>query len=256
MAKALCKEIGVDDYLFINTSSDRGIDTLRGRVQQYASVKSLFNTTKVVIMDEFDGAGIDLQNALRAAIEQFTSCRFIFTANHINKIIPPLQSRCQPFNFNMTDKKVKDEITPKIISRLEGILSSKMENIPYNKETIVKLVESFYPDIRKMINLLQQYSTQNGNIDNDIFNYEQVDQEFYDYIRNKSLTNARRYLIERGYNYSDIYRNLYDHFVPSLPKDQQWKVILVIGEAQFKHAFVIDHEINVASMLLEIMEQI
>ena len=251
VAKALCKEMNIDDYMFINTSSERGIDTLRNRVRQYASVKSMTGNNKVVIMDEFDDASPDLQNALKAAIEQYLSCRFIFTANHISKIIAPLQSRCQIFDFNMTNEKVKKEMVTKIQDRLVMIL--KHRNIDFEEYTIEKLVKTFYPDIRKMLGLLQQYSNQNENIDDNIFNYEQIDDEFYDLLKKKSLTKARKYLIDKGYNYADLYRNLYDNFVPGLSKDKQGQVILLIADYQYRHAFVIDHEINSTALLLEII---
>lgn len=251
IAKAICSELDIRP-LYINTSSEGGIDTLRSQIQKYASVKTLDGKNKVVILDEFDGASPNLQNGLRAAIEEFhKSCRFIFTANFITKIIEPLKSRCQVIDFNFTEGKTKAEMTPKITKRLQGIL--KHENIDFKQETVVKMVDTFYPDIRNMINLVQQYSSQNGVIDNEIFNFERIDEEFFTYILNKQLTKARKYLIERNYNHVELFRNMFDNFVPRLPKEKQGQVILTIAEYMYRHSFVVDPEINTTAMLLEII---
>jgi len=251
VAKALCKDIGVD-YLYINTSSETGIDILRTKIQKYACVKTLDGKNKVAILDEFDGSTPNLQNGLRAAIEEFhKSCRFIFAVNYATKIIEPLKSRCQVVDFNLTDKKTKDEMIPKITKRLIGIL--KNENVEYNTETLDKLVNTFYPDMRKMIQLLQQYYNTNGIIDNEIFTYERIDEEFFTYILNKDLTNARKYLIERNSNPVEVYRSLFDNFIPRLEKDIQGQAILLIAEYLYRHAFSVDPEINITACLLEII---
>ena len=251
IAKALCEELDID-YLYINTSSKSGIDTLRTDIEKYASVKSLSSSTKVVILDEFDGASINLQQGLRASIERFhNSCRFIFTANYITKMIEPLKSRCQIVDFNMMSKSVQNEMIPKISVRLKNIL--KFEKVDFNPETIDKVVSLYYPDIRSMLQLLQQYSTTYGNIDNNIFEYQKIDDEFYNYILQKDLTNARKYLIERSYNYDELFRELFDHFVPKLERTSRAQAILTIAEYMYKNSFVVDKEINATAMLLELI---
>jgi replication factor C small subunit len=250
VAKALCHELN-SDYLYINASKT-GIDVLRTDVEKYAKVKSLSGGKKIVILDEFDGATAALQNALRADIEEYhKSTRFIFTANHITKIIEPLKSRCQLVDFNFTEKVQQEEMMPQIIKRLGAIL--KLEKITFNEDTVAKIVKSFYPDVRKMLGLLQQYSKQNGNIDNDIFNYESIDEEFYQYILNRQLTKARTYLIERNYNYTELFRLLYDNLIPKLPKEKQPQAILYISEYMYRDAFVVDKEINATACILEII---
>ncbi len=251
VAKALCREAGMD-YKYINTSSESGIDTLRTTIQKFASAKSLIGGNKVVILDEFDFASPNLQAGLRAAMEEFhQSCRFILTANYITKIIEPLKSRCQIIDFNMTEKKICKEMEPKITKRLSNIL--KHEKIEFKLETIEKLVNTYYPDIRKMIGLLQQYSKTYGLIDSNIFDYERIDDEFYEYLLTGKLTKAREYLIQKNYNYQELFRNLFDNFIPKLPKEKKAEGILLISEYMHRHAFAIDPEINGTALLLELI---
>ena len=252
IAKAICNELNVD-YLYIN-ASNAGIDVLRTDIQKYAQVKSLTGAQKVVILDEFDGATPQLQGALRADIERYTACRFIFTSNYVTKIIDPLRSRCQEVNFNMTDKQTAIEVKPKIVKRLESIL--KFENVDFKTETVSKIVDSYFPDIRKMTQLLQQYSNTTGIIDENIFNFQQIDDEFYQFILNRQLTKARTYLIEKNVNYDEMFRGLYDNFVPMLPKEQQGQVIILISTYMHSNAFVIDKEINFVALLLEIISEL
>ena len=260
VAKALCKEIGAD-YIYINTSKENGIDTLRSKIDKFATSMSLSGGKKVVILDEFDGATINLQQALRASIEEFHStCRFIFTCNYITKIIEPIKSRCQVIDFNFTDIKQVKEMKPKIVNRLNKIL--QVEKVPCEKEILEKVVDSHYPDIRKMISLLQQYSKQttsdvypNGIIDEEIFNCEVISDELVDLIINKKFRKAREFVISMSYNYSELYRFLYNVLVPKLtPASKQGQAIQVISEFMWRQSQgVIDEEINFAHCMIELM---
>lgn len=249
VAKALCNELGAD-VLHINTSKT-GIDVLRTDIEKFAHGMSLTGSQKVVILEEFDGATPQLQQALRADIEQYLACRFIMTANYITKIIEPLRSRTQEVQFNFTDIKTKTEMMPKIVKRLENILT--FEKIEYNKETLEKLVTSFYPDMRKMINLLQQYSNTYGVVNNDIFSYQDVEEEFYNYLLSSQLTKARKYLIDRNLNPEEVYRKLFDCFVPKLAKDKQAQAIIIIAQYSYQTAFTCDKEISLCACLLELI---
>lgn len=253
LAKALCKDLGMD-FIYINTSSENGIDTLRSTISKFASVKSLNGGLKAVILDEFDGATPALQQGLRAAIEEHhKTCRFIFTANYITKIIHPLRSRCQEFDFNMMDKIIVEEMKPKIVERLKGVLN--IEDVKYSDPTIEKMVDTFYPDIRKMLGLLQQYSRMSsGRIDDNIFNVDVIDQEFFDLIFAHKLTSARNYLIQKSFNHDEIFRAFFDNLVPRLEKKFQAKAIILINQYQYQNAFVTDKEINTTALMLELME--
>jgi len=255
IAKALVNDIK-SDYIYINMSLESGIDTLRNRISKFATSYSMFGENeggkKICILDEFDGSTPQLQAAMRGFMEEFQdSCRFILTCNYVTKIIEPLKSRCQPVDFNMMSIEAQQELKPTITKRLCGML--KYEKIEFKKETIANIVETFYPDIRKMIGLLQQYSKTSGMIDIGILDVEKVDVEFYNMILKRKLTDARKYVIERNYNFSEMYRNLFDNFIPLLEKSIQGQAILIIAEYMYRDSFVIDKEINFTACLLEIM---
>jgi replication factor C small subunit len=255
-AKVIAKEIGTN-YLYLNTSLENGIDVLRSYIEKFATSMSFEGLKKIVIMDEFCGATPFLQQAIKAFIEEFhQSCRFIFIANHITKIIEPIKSRCQIIDFNMSTKEIQEEMKPLVFQRLVGILKfEKIKNLPIVVDEVVlkKIVDVYYPDIRKMINLLQQYSKQNGSIDKGIFNYESVDDELYQLILAKKLTAARKFIIEKNYNFSELYRQLFNYLVPKMEKSKQGQTILAISEYMFRDAFVIDKEINFTACMLEII---
>lgn len=251
-AKAICKDLDAD-YSYINASLENGIDVLRSRIERYASTISTNGQKKIVIMDESENLSQQVQLAFRAFLEEFhNTCRFIFTCNYITKIIEPIQSRCSLIDFNLTDAETVKELKPQIIERLCGIL--KTEKIEFNEETISKLVDKYYPDMRQMLGILQKFSKINKIINNDIFNYATISTEIVDLILKKQFTAVRTYIIEKNYAYDELYRFLYDNLLPQLDSKQKYgKAILIIAEYMYKSAFVIDKEINFASCLLELM---
>lgn len=251
VAKAICHDIDAD-YIYINISLDTGIDALRSDIARFAAGKNLSGRKKIVICDEFDGATMNLQKAMRGAIEEYhNTCRFILTCNYVNKIIPALRSRLQEFDFNMTSKEIRAEMLPKVSKRLSMVL--KMENIEFKPETVEQIVETYYPDIRKMYGLLQQYSSMNGVIDDNIFSFDSTDEQFYDLIISKKFTQARQFMLDSGYNFDDMYVDLYKNLIPRLDKAQVPQAILTIAEWQYRSQFSVDKEIPFAAMLIELM---
>ena len=214
IAKALANDCNYE-YIYINTSLYSGIDTLRSEIAQYATVKPLTKCNgKVVILDEFDYASPNLQAGLRGAIEEFyDKCRFILTANYEKKIIEPLKSRLQVMNFDFTDDD-KTELKPKLVKRLQTI--AKNEDIAYEEGIMPKIVDAFYPDIRKMINNISEYSRQYDIIDEQIFAMNDIDAELADLIVGLKLKQARELIINRGYKYEDLYRYVYDTVIPKM----------------------------------------
>ena len=168
VARALCEELGAD-YIIINGSDEgRQIDTLRNKIKNFASTVSLTEDAnhKVVIIDEADYMNADsVQPALRNFIETFyNNCRFIFTCNYKNKIIPALHSRCTVIDFSIKNgQKVKT--AKAFMERLGNLLKS--ENIEFDKKVLAELIQKYYPDFRRTINELQRYSVR-GKIDSGI----------------------------------------------------------------------------------------
>jgi len=254
-AFAICNDLNVKP-LYINCSSDSGIDTLRSRILKYATSKTLqTQKIKIIILDEFDGAGDALQRALRSPLEKYANfCRFIITANYATRIINPLKSRCQEIDFNVTSKKVKDEVRGKIIKRLCGVLD--IEGVTYEQNTIEQLTDTYYPDMRRMINLMQKYSNQNGRIDNNIFNYCTIEDTFFDMIINKQFTKARQYVIESNFDIDEMWRELYDKLLPRLEKPQMAQALITIAKYQFWSSQVVDKEINFAACLMKLITEV
>lgn len=251
IAKALANDCNYD-YIYINTSLYSGIDTLRSEIVDYASVKTFDGKKKVVILDEFDGSSPNLQAAMRGAIEEFyNKCRFIFTANSIDKIIEPLRSRCQVVNFDFTDSD-KRTMKPKITKRLQGI--AKAEDIPYEDGIMEKIVDAFYPDIRKMINNVSEYSRQYDIIDEKIFSFSSIDDELSTLILNLKLKDARAYIINNGYKYENLYRYVFDNVIPKLSGGLKVELYKLTSDYVDMASRSWDQEITFTGFLASIME--
>merc|ERR1712127_380898 len=140
------------DHLYINASDERGIETIIDKVSSFASVAS-FKPLKVVILDEADFLTIQAQASLRNVIETFSrTTRFIMTCNYVERIIDPLQSRCQTFKIIPPTKK-------EVAVHLASICDK--ESISYDLPAIGKVVNKFYPDLRKMLNTIQASNINN-----------------------------------------------------------------------------------------------
>lgn len=151
-AHAIITQIGCE-ALWINASMEKGIEVLRGKIQNFASQASFDGKLKIVVMDEFDNFSQDGQKAFRGFINEFSdNCRFIITGNYKEKIIEPLLNRLEVYDFNSFDRK---EILKPIFERLQEILNN--EGISYEKRDLVPVINSFYPSIRAMIGAIQRY---------------------------------------------------------------------------------------------------
>lgn len=254
VARALCEELNTD-YIVINGSEESGIDVLRTKIKQFASTVSFTGNTKVVILDEADYLNPNsTQPALRGFIEEFSSnCRFIFTCNFKNRIIPPLHSRCAVIEF-----KIKNADKPKIASaffnRVTDIL--KLENIPFDPKVIARVVEKHFPDFRRSLNELQRYA-QSGSIDEGILvNLGETNmKELVESVRVKDWKKMRSWVVSNLDNDPvSLFRKIYDTFVPLT--NQVPQLVLMIADYQYKSAFVSDQEINLVACLTEIMASV
>lgn len=250
-AKVLANECDVD-YKYINGSLERGIDTLRNLISRYAESLSFDGKMKLVIYDEFDGSTIDLQNALRAAIEEYSnSCRFILIVNNINSIIEPIRSRVDCVDFNFLSIEHKKHMIPLICRRVCEIL--KEENIKYdNNDTIAELVLKEYPDIRTIIKLLRDCFEQFGEINKNIFNINIIHNEFYEMVLNKKLTDARKYINSNNINFNDVYRMFKENFIDKKMisnKEKISEIVCILNEYDYRNYFVSDKELNFMACL-------
>lgn len=251
VARALCEELDTD-YLIINGSEESGIDVLRTKIKQFASSVSFSGKTKVVILDEADYLNPNsTQPALRAFIEEFSAnCRFIFTCNFKNRIIPPLHSRCAVVDFRL-EKDEKPQIAAKFMSRIEFIL--KNEGIEYDKKVIATLLMKHFPDYRRILNELQRYSV-SGKIDEGILvNISDVNMsDLKSSLKDKDWKKMRAWVVQNLDNDpSSIFRKIYDTLVPDVIQVPQ--LVLLLADYQYKAAFVVDQEINLVACLTEVM---
>ena len=254
VARALCNELDLD-YMLINGSEDGNIDTLRGKIKQFASTISLQGGQKVVILDEADYLNPQsTQPALRGFIEEFSSnCRFILTCNFKNRIIDPLHSRCSIYEFNLGNKA---EMAQKFMARLQFILDS--EHIIYDNAVIAELIMKYIPDWRRVINECQRYGM-SGHIDTGILVTlsETSIAGLMEDLKTKNFKKMRKWVtdnidVESAKLFRLIYDNMSDYVEPSsIPQ-----LVLILADYSYKDSFVADHELNVVACMTEIMSSI
>jgi DNA polymerase III delta prime subunit len=255
IAKALCNELGADFYVINGSDEGRFLDTVRNQAKNFASTVSLTGGSKhkVIIIDEADNTGNDVQLLLRANIEAFyNNCRFIFTCNYKNKIIEPLHSRCAVIDFNIKGKQ-KAQLAGAFFKRLQGILDQ--ERIEYEDKVLAELVSKHFPDFRRVLNECQRYST-GGKIDSGILaSFSDISvNDLLKNLKEKNFTEVRKWVVSNLDNDSSIilrrvYDALYDVLVPStIPS-----AVLIIAKYQYQIAFVADQEINLLAALTELM---
>ena len=252
VAKALSNDLGLDSML-INCSEENGIDTLRVKIRQYASTVSLSGNGKVIILDEFDYATKAVQTGLRGAIEEFANnCRFIITCNYKSRIIDPLHSRCTGIDFTVPSAE-RAQIAMSTMNRVEHIL--KTENVPYEKSVIATLVKKHFPDIRRIINELQKYSS-SGKIDVGILSQGSCDsfKELLTAMKAKEFATCRKWVVQNiDLNTAEFYKKLYNELYTALKPNSVPQAILIIAEYQYKSSFAADQEINTMAMLVQLM---
>ena len=255
VAKALCNELGVDYYVINGSDEGRFLDTVRNNAKNFASTVSLSSEAKhkVIIIDEADNTGNDVQLLLRAFIEEFAgNCRFIFTCNYKNKILDPLHSRCAVIEFSVKGKE-KQEIAGQFFKRLLSILDT--ERIESDKKVLAELINKHFPDWRRVLNECQRYSV-SGKIDSGIL-ATFSDIAVNDLIKNlkeKNFPEVRKWVNSNLDNDSSVLlRRIYDVLNESLVNSSIPAAVLIIARYQYQIAFVADQEINLLACLTEIM---
>jgi DNA polymerase III delta prime subunit len=255
IAKALCNELGADYYVINGSDEGRFLDTVRNQAKNFASTVSLTGSSKhkVIIIDEADNTGNDVQLLLRANIEAFYSnCRFIFTCNYKNKIIEPLHSRCAVIDFTIKGKQ-RVQLAGSFFQRLQSILDS--EKIEYDQKVLAELVSKHFPDFRRVLNECQRYST-GGKIDSGILaSFSDISiNDLIKHLKEKNFPEVRKWVVSNLDNDSTvILRRIYDACYDSLVPSTIPAAVLVIAKYQYQCAFVADQEINLLAALTEIM---
>ena len=255
IAKALCNELGADFYVINGSDEGRFLDTVRNQAKNFASTVSLTGSSKhkVIIIDEADNTGNDVQLLLRANIEAFYSnCRFIFTCNYKNKIIEPLHSRCAVIDFTIKGKQ-KQQLAASFFNRLQTILDQ--EKIEYDQKVLAELVSKHFPDFRRVLNECQRYAT-GGKIDSGILaSFSDISvNELVKNLKEKNFPEVRKWVVSNLDNdASHLLRRIYDACYDCLSPQSIPAAVLVIAKYQYQCAFVADQEINLLAALTEIM---
>ena len=253
LAKIVANTIAKDNYIYINASDENSVDTVRDKIKQFASSIG-FGGLKLIILDECDYMTPNAQAALRNVIETFSkTTRFILTCNYVDKIIDPIQSRCQIFNIVPPSKK---EVAQHLVKILDG------ENVNYEKDNLATIINQSYPDIRRVINTTQRCViggvlkldettlVEHNYLSSivDILKSSKNKKEKFDGIRQLLADNHVR-------DFNQMFRHLYDT-VDTYANGFVSTIILIIAEAQYKDSFVVDHEINAMAMFIQIIMEI
>jgi len=234
--------------LILNASSeDRGIARIKKEVRQFASARRREEgKLNIVLFDEAHGLTLEAQEALKNTTETYhTNCRFIFTCNQIDKMIKPIISRCMLYKFDSMPKK-------KLLSYLGKILTA--EDVKHKEKDVMKIVDTFYPDVRTIINNLQSCaSTINNSLDIkkviDSFNTESIKI----YLKEGAIL-ALRGTWSGASDFVWLYRYIFNKFIPEeMDKDIQADAAIIVAEYLYRDRTVADKEINMAALCLELM---
>jgi replication factor C small subunit len=247
LAKIIVKNLDCD-YLMLNASDENGIDTIREKVKGFASAAS-WKGIKVVILDEADFITIQGQAALRNVIETFSrSTRFILTCNFVERIIDPLQSRCHTL-------KIVPPTKMDVYNHLTWILADQL-NLCYKQDDIKNLIVKYYPDMRKMLNVLQM------SVKDDAIVLDETVLTSNNYIKEvlKELAGKKKWLTIRQIindsntkDFEELYRNLFEHASKYAP-GKEGSVAIILNEHLYQANFRIDKEINIASCIAKIID--
>ena len=247
LAKIIVKNLDCD-YLYINASDERGIETIRDKVSGFASTAS-FKPLKVVILDEADFLTIQAQASLRNVIETFSrNTRFILTCNYVERIIDPLQSRCQTL-------KVIPPSKSDVAKHVAWIMGE--EEISFEIEDLKTVVNQFYPDLRKCLNTIQ-LSTQDSRltIDKTVLVSSNYMVQVVKELKNAkpSWKNIRQTIANSGsQDFEELFRYLYDN-ASVYAEGSEGMVAIYINEYSYQSNFRIDKEINCLALIAKLIE--
>ena len=248
LAKLLVKNIECD-YMYINASDENNVDTVRTKVKNFASTIG-FKDMKIIILDECDYITPNAQAALRNLMETFSKhCRFILTCNYVERIIDPIQSRCQSFQIIPPSRG-------EVAKHTHDILIS--ENVTHEMDDLKVLIDSGYPDIRRIINSSQR-NVVKGKLKLDTNSILQNDYKLKllkilkTQNKKTAFKDIRQLLADNKItDFSDLFRLLYDD-VDDCGKGHVAECILILARYELSDSQVVDKEINAMAMLIELL---
>jgi len=256
LAKVLLAELEIDsmDILEINASNENNVETIRNKITNFSSTMP-FGDMKYVLLDEADYITPNGQAALRGVMEMYhTSCRFILTCNYVEKIIDPIQSRCQTFGITPPNKSL-------VAERLVSVLTDK--GIEYDINDVAAIINASYPDIRRAINSAQSHVVENKLVlDKTSVVQANYMTEILNILKSQSadkktaFTKIRKIIADsKVRDFTPLYTFLYDN-LDEFAIGHIGPVILIIAESQFRDVSVVDKEINVMSMFVNLIKEL
>ena len=245
LAKIITKNIDCD-YLYVNASDENKIDDVRNKIKTFAASVG-FKDLKVVILDECDYLTPNAQAALRNLMETFSKhCRFILTCNYVERIIDPIQSRCQPYKIVPPSRK-------DVAKQMVNILNE--EDATYDLDDVALIVNAGYPDIRRVINSAQRQVV-DGKLKVDINSVIQNDYKvklLESLTPNTKMTSIRQLLADNSVtDYNELYKLLYDE-IETYSHGKEAECILALAEGQYQDVQVVDKEINFMSTIVKLL---
>jgi replication factor C small subunit len=252
LAKIIAGSVDAD-LMYINASDENSVDAVRDKIKRYASTVG-FRRWKIIILDEADYLTPNAQAALRNLMETYSkTTRFILTCNYVEKIIDPIQSRCQTFAITPPNKK-------DVAQRLVTVLDDKQ--VQYDIKDVAAIINASYPDIRRAINAAQA-SVVNGNLQLDKASAIQANYmtEILAMLKNatnkkETFTKIRQCIADsKVRDFTPLYTFLYDN-LDEFAVGHIAPCILIIAESQFKDASVVDKEINIMAMFVNLINEI
>ena len=256
VAKAMLEELGAD-YIVVNGSLHGNIDTLRTEIMNFATTVSFSEGRKYVILDEADYLNPQsTQPALRNFMEEYSkNCGFILTCNFKNRIIEPLQSRCSVVDF-LFPKKLAPSLAGSFFERVKIIL--EQEQVKYDEKVLVEIIQRHFPDWRRVLNELQRYSV-SGIIDIGILSNSSQNafKSLIALLKGKQFSDMRKWVAQNiDSDPTSIMRQLYDSSSEVIKANSIPQLVLLIGEYQYKSAFVADQEVNLVAFLTQVMADV
>jgi len=256
LAYVIKKEIGCSnsDFLILNSSDERKIETIRGTVKDFAmTLSTKKGIPRIVLLDEFDGMLSSSQEALRFIMERYSSnCKFIFTANDITKVIEPIVSRCTPIEIRETPKE-------KIKEKLNQIMNEENINkIGDTPKAITKLIDIYYPDMRSMINKIQELAP--DITPEKIKAPQTLELEVWKLLKERDPFEARRFFLQNGMNGRDLLKYLWQKMLKDDElkqfdgyKDRLKEVLWYAAEIEYRMRIGADEDIQLLSWMLKFL---
>lgn len=252
----LCEELGLE-YILINGSKDGNIDVIRNTVERFASHMSFNGKRKVIIFDEGDNLSDKSMTALQPLVEQYSkNCSFVFTTNHYEKFKTPIKSRFTVINFTVEEKD-RSDLMNKTFLRMVDILNE--EQVEFDKKVLITLIKNLFPDIRKLIDTLQD-STDDGKLEvTSISKTIEFEKEFFSMLKKNSVAGQNemlKYVDRNMLTMQDVITLFEDHIETYVCEESYPEYIVIASQFDYRNYFATNELINVKAFLVTLMKKI